>query len=73
MIFGAASYEIELRRVALELRIDGDALVERWRRRAEKSIDAGKTQKWAHQEAYDHVCHEARRRRADADKLRRKR
>jgi len=73
VIFGAASFELELRRHAGELRIDADALVARWRARVERSVDAGRTQKWAHQEAFDHVSHDAKKRRAVIDRVRSKR
>lgn len=73
MIFGAASFEIELRRIAGELAIDADALVDRWRRRSEVSIAAGRSQKWAQQEAFDHFVADARERRRVFDRIKRKR
>ena len=61
-----------LRDEAARLQIDADALVDRWERRVEVSISAGRSQRDAQQEAYQHELGEARRKRMAIDKLRSK-
>lgn len=62
-----------LRDVAAELRIDADALVDRWRRRVEHQVSAGVSQTDAENEAFRNVTTDARRRRTEIDRWARRR
>jgi len=70
--FDAARICQALRDEAARLQIDANALVQRWERRVEVSISAGRSQRDAQAEAYQHEVGEARKRRADIAKVRSK-